>query len=365
MLKNINKEKTQIENHAEEGVQERAAVVSKAAAATTTTTTTTATVGMKRQRRQIVRDDDEETMENNDNHHHSSNGSAADGETNGETIHQQEKKRRLGGYVACKCETPLAALAVEIEEEQKAMTAGAIKAAAAAPTPTIREGKGEPRKGDFTTADTHTTIDDSKEKQFQNSSSETSPLYHNSAHGDCQGEEEGGRKTGDRPTTKAPPTTATKSSNPRNEKHLPVKRLGWILPGKSVEKSNKFLDQIGQAVAEIGFDAELDTDDFFVVGRDNETDQDMFIVTLFEQQVKVMILAVFAPPTILVELLLPTTSGRDVLVVVGFMGVMLLLLFPQLLRSEPTLACMYTASSSEYPLLCRVKNPIYFSTYSD
>jgi len=286
MLKNINKEKTQIENHAEEGVQERAAVVSKAAAATTTTTTTTATVGMKRQRRQIVRDDDEETMENNDNHHHSSNGSAADGETNGETIHQQEKKRRLGGYVACKCETPLAALAVEIEEEQKAMTAGAIKAAAAAPTPTIREGKGEPRKGDFTTADTHTTIDDSKEKQFQNSSSETSPLYHNSAHGDCQGEEEGGRKTGDRPTTKAPPTTATKSSNPRNEKHLPVKRLGWILPGKSVEKSNKFLDQIGQAVAEIGFDAELDTDDFFVVGRDNETDQDMFIVTLFEQQVK-------------------------------------------------------------------------------
>mmetsp|Transcript_1086 Transcript_1086/g.2467 ORF Transcript_1086/g.2467 Transcript_1086/m.2467 type:complete len:522 (+) Transcript_1086:229-1794(+) len=63
---------------------------------------------------------------------------------------------------------------------------------------------------------------------------------------------------------------------------LPVKRLGWILPGKSVRRSNKFLEDIGKAVAEIGFDADLDTDDFFVVARREEEDKDLFIVTLFQ-----------------------------------------------------------------------------------
>mmetsp|Transcript_6934 Transcript_6934/g.12766 ORF Transcript_6934/g.12766 Transcript_6934/m.12766 type:complete len:511 (-) Transcript_6934:6-1538(-) len=66
--------------------------------------------------------------------------------------------------------------------------------------------------------------------------------------------------------------------------HLPVKRLGWILPGKKVEDSQIFLEQIGKACAEIGFDAELDTEDFFVVARDENEDEDMFLVTLFQQE---------------------------------------------------------------------------------
>eukprot|EP00954_Amorphochlora_amoebiformis_P022505 1353804-Amorphochlora_amoeboformis.AAC.1 len=49
---------------------------------------------------------------------------------------------------------------------------------------------------------------------------------------------------------------------------LPVKRLGWVLPGKSVKHSLQFLAEIGKAVSEVGFDAVLDEDDFFVVARD-------------------------------------------------------------------------------------------------
>jgi len=76
------------------------------------------------------------------------------------------------------------------------------------------------------------------------------------------------------------------TTGPKLDTHLPVKRLGWILPGKSVKKSVEVLEQIGKAVAEIGFDAELDTDDFYVVAREEDTDADMFLVTLFQQDVK-------------------------------------------------------------------------------
>mmetsp|Transcript_10773 Transcript_10773/g.14904 ORF Transcript_10773/g.14904 Transcript_10773/m.14904 type:complete len:408 (+) Transcript_10773:872-2095(+) len=257
--------------------------------------------GVKRQRQSAAAIDDDQDKEkiirNNDDHHRqhhqnslnsassspdrrsSSNALPACTETNGEmtSCHQQQEKKRRLAYVACKFETPLAALAVEKEEEE---------VASAAASHTIRGWKGEQRKG----ADNEIGLD-SKDKFQDGSTSHHSGANTLHISSDDCGEKEArmGSLTTTTTTTatKAVPTSAAKSSsNPRNEKHIPVKRLGWILPGKSVEKSNKFLDQIGQAVAEIGFDAELDTDDFFVVGRDMELDQDMFIVTLFQQEVK-------------------------------------------------------------------------------
>ncbi|GAB5358766.1 hypothetical protein AAMO2058_000486900, partial [Amorphochlora amoebiformis] len=82
-------------------------------------------------------------------------------------------------------------------------------------------------------------------------------------------------------------TPEVKLEGPKDvELALPVKRLGWVLPGKSVKHSLQFLAEIGKAVSEVGFDAVLDEDDFFVVARDEAEDKDMFLVTLFQQEIE-------------------------------------------------------------------------------